>query len=852
MGDTNWGRARALFQAASALPDAGGRRAFVIEQAGSDEGLRDEVLSLFDALEQAGSFLEGPRIGPAARFEDLASDEVQRAWVGPWRVVRALGRGGMGIVYLGERDAGDVTLKAAIKVVAGAADSVDVVRRFRTERRILASLDHPGIARLLDGGTTEDGLPYFALEYVEGVPLTEHVRDRQLDLPARLRLFLEVCAAVDFAHRRLVVHRDLKPGNILVGPDGAPKLLDFGIAKILSSATDTDAAPATVTALGWMTPAYASPEQLRGEPTSTATDVYALGLILYELLTGTSAVRPGTDPIAAAQAKLEGTIVRPSTAVLRAAEGARMTPELTRLSRSLSGDLDTIVLKALAAEPARRYASAAALADEIERHLSGRPVLARPDTYGYRAGKFVRRHRWAVGFAAVAVMALVTGLVLALIGRQRALAAEAEARTSAATAQRVSDFMVGLFRIADPGEARGNTVTARELLDRGADRVDAELAAEPDVRSRLRGVMAQAYGELGLYDRQVAILTAEIDEATRRTGGGSAETLALVTRLSVAETRRGRYAEARDLALRAVSGLDALAPNARIDLARALSQAAVAYRELGDLRQASAHMERSLAVRDTLPEQSPQDIIAILNNAAILRWRLGELDAARPLYQRALDLAVATHGEDHPNVGHTLNNMAIMELAAKRYEAAGLLHRRALALRRRLLAADHPDIAESLNNLCDVELARNDLAAAHAACEEALAIRRKVFKDPHPMIATTESNLGMALARQGDLDRARQVLQRSLSGFERTLGPTHMAVSYPLDGLAQVEHSAGRPDLAEPFLRRALALREQALGPTHAEVVGLRGKLVALLRETGKAGEADQLEARAAGAAPGR
>ena len=851
MSDTDWGRARALFQTASALPDGADKRAFVVDQAGADERLRDEVLSLLEALDQAGSFLDGPRLGPAARLEDLA-EEVQRDRVGPWRILRTLGRGGMGVVYLGERDAGDVTLQAAIKVVAGAADSVDIARHFRTERRILAALDHPGIARLLDGGTTDDGLLYFALEHVEGVPLTEHAKAQQLDLRARLSLFVEACAAVEFAHRRLVIHRDLKPGNILVGADGKPKLLDFGIAKILATAADADAAPATVTLRGWMTPAYASPEQLRGEPTSTATDVYALGLILYELLTGASPFAPATDPVETARAKLEGTIPRPSTAVLRAAAGGRATPEMTRLSRSLKGDLDTIVLKAIAAEPARRYTSAAALADEIERYLSGRPVLARPDTYGYRTGKFVRRHRWAVGFAAVAVIALLTGLVLALVGQRRALRAEAEARTNAATAERVSDFMVGLFRISDPGEARGNAVTARELLDRGAERVDKELEQEPDVRSRLRNVMAQAYGELGLYERQVSILEAQVDEVTRRTGADSIETLSLVNRLSSAEMRRGRYAVARDLAEKAVTGFEAVAPAARLELARALSQAAVCYRELGDLRRASEYLERSLAVREQLPEQAPADIIAILNNVAILRWRLGEQDAARPMYQRALDLAVATYGEDHPNVGHTLNNMAIMELAVKNYDAARNLHERALALRRRLLEADHPDIAESLNNLCDVALTKGDFAAAQVACEEALAIRRKVFKDPNPLIATTESNLGMALTGQGDLERAGQVLQRSLSGFERSLSPTHMAVSYPLDGLADVERQSGRPAAAEPLLRRALALREKALGPTHAEVVRLRGKLAALLRELGRTEEAEKLAARSAAPASDR
>ncbi len=843
MSDTGWSRARALFQAAATLPAGVDRRAFIVEQAGGDEPLRDEVLSLFEALDHAGPFLDGTRVGPAASLDDLAAGEVGRERIGPWRVVRMLGRGGMGVVYLGDRDTGDVTLQAAVKLVAAGADSADIGRRFRTEQRILAALDHPGIARLLDGGTTDDGVPYFALEFVDGVPLTEHVEASQLDIRARLALFLEVCAAVEFAHRRLVIHRDLKPGNILVSADGRPKLLDFGIARILDPTTYPDAGPATVTSRGWMTPAYASPEQLRGEPTSTATDVYALGLILYELLTGASAFAAGTDPLETARAKFEGTIPRPSIAVLRAtAGGGHVTPAQRRLSRSLKGDLDTIVLKAIAAEPARRYTSAAGLADEVDRYLSGRPVLARPDTFRYRTGKFVRRHRAAVAFAAVAVIALVSGLVLAVLGQQRAQRAEIEARANAATAERVSEFMVGLFSISDPGESRGNAVTARELLDRGAERVTRELEAEPLVRARLRTVMARAYGELGLYDRQVPILESEIDDATRRTGAESIETLSAVSRLSSAEMRRGRYAVARDLAERAVAGFDAAAPAGRLELARALSQAANCYRELGDLRRASSNLERSLAVRDTLPEQKPEDLIGILNNAAILRWRLGELGAARPLYQRALELAVATHGEDHPNVGHTLNNMAIMELSANNRDTARDLHRRVLALRRRLLAPEHPDIAESLNNLCDVELARSDNAAARAACEEALTIRRKVFTDPHPLIATTESNLGMALVRLDDVERARQVLQSALRGFERSLSPTHNAVSYPLDGLADLEHALGRTTAAESLLRRALTVRETALGAGHAEVEILRRKLGALLREMGRSDDADALE----------
>lgn len=826
--DDAWFRARRLFDAAlDRAPEE--RRAFVMQEAGADHALRDDVLSLLDAGDGAGAFLAGTRVGPAARVDVVDLAPGLPSHIGPWRVLRELGRGGMGTVYLGTREAGDLTLQAALKVVAG-ADRDDILRRFRTERRILASLDHPGIARLLDGGTTADGLPYFALEYVEGVPLTEFARTRALDLGDRLALFSRVCEAVEFAHRRLVVHRDLKPANILVGADGAPKLLDFGIARLLAT-TDSDAAPATVTSQGWMTPAYASPEQLRGEPTSTATDVYALGLILYELLTDGPAFPAGLDPMALAKAKLEGTLTRPSAALERG-EGPASAARARR-AKALRGDLDTIVLTAVATDAARRYASVAELAAEIERYRSGRPVLARPDALAYLATKFVRRHRWAVGFAAVAVVALVTGLVLALLGQARARRAEGEARTSAVTAERVSEFMVGLFSVSDPSESRGNAVTARELLDRGADRVS-DLKATPDVQSRLRTVMARAYGELGLYERQAELLTTELADVTARAGAGSADALTTSARLAQALMRRGEYVRARDMAEAAVAGFDArqAAPNPGLVLA--LSQAGVGHWRTGDLVTARARLERALAVHDAQADPDPRDLIGILNNVAILRLQVDDLAGGRPLYQRALDLSVTVYGARSPSVANTLNNLAVLETSAGNLDLAAEHHRRALDVRREVLAADHPDIAESLHNLGEVERRRGQLAEARAFTLEAWERRRRKFGDDHATPANSETNLGLILLALGELAEARPRLVHALAVFERALGPTHLRVSYVVAGLGNLELAAGRPAAAEPLLRRAVAIIEARLGPGHREARSAQSDLEKVLRALGR------------------
>lgn len=834
MSATDWTRVRALLESAYDLP-ADQRLAFVARAASDDHALAAEVCALLAAEAGAGSFLAGTRVGPAAEVEAAPGEPSTRTAIGPWRVVGVLGRGGMGAVYLGERMAGDVTLRAAVKLVAG-ADRDDVLRRFRLERRILASLDHPGIARLLDGGTTDDGLPYFALEYVDGTSITTHVRERGLDLAARLDLFRRVADAVAFAHRRLVVHRDLKPANILVDATGAPKLLDFGIAKVLE---DTDAAsPATVTAQGWMTPAWASPEQLRGEPATTATDVYALGLLLYELLADVSAVPVG-DPVAAARVRLEGGITRPSVAV-----GRTTGVGAARRAAALRGDLDTIVMKALAVEPARRYDSVSVLAAEIERYQQGRPILARPDTLGYRTSKFVRRHRWAVGFAAVAVAALVAGLALALRGQQQARAAEVEARTSAATAERVSGFMVGLFRIADPGESRGNAVTARELLDRGAAGIDG-LTDAPEVQSRLRGTMAQAYGELGLYERQTALLEATLTGVRARRGVASAEALALQAQLAAAVTRRGDYARARDLAEQAVTGFDRLpSPPAR-ELALALAQAGIGQWQTGDLPTAQARLERAAAVYDTLPEKDPRDHLRVVGNLAILHMQRDDVDRARPLYERALALAVEAYGPDAPAVAITHNNLAALELRADRPAAARDHHRTALAIRRRVLPAGHPDIAESVHNLGEAERQLGHLAEARQLTEEAWAARRARFGDEHVVPAASESNLGEILRQQGERAAGRPRFVHAIAVFERTLGPAHPTLAYALGGLGRLEQADGHLDRAEALMRRALAIRESKLGAAHGDTVRTRTELADVLRARGATAAADALLAAA-------
>ena len=777
--------------------------------------VRREVVSLLDASDASPGRLDGERVGPtvAGEPDDLPAN------VGPWRVVRALGHGGMGVVYLGERAADDVVVRAAVKVVNSVTRGEVFAQRFRAERRILASLDHPGIARFLDGGTTDDGLPYFALEYVDGVPLTEHIASHRPGLRARLALVRQVCDAVSFAHSRLVVHRDLKPGNILVAPDGTAKLLDFGIAKVL----DDEGAPAagTVTAQGWMTPAYASPEQARGEPATTVSDVYSLGLVLYEVLVGAAPLSRDTPPLEVMKAKLEGTLPRPSIAVLKAPYAAGDI-EPARRARELRGDLDTIVMTAIAVDPDRRYPSVAALSEEIDRYLDGRPIRARGDGWTYRAAKFVARNRWTVALGAAAAAATVAALVGTTLGLRRAERAEVDARTSAAAADRVSEFMVGLFNVADPGEARGNAVTARELLDAGAARISTDLTADPGVRSRLRDVMARAYGELGLYERQRELLQRDLDDASGRFGATSPQALALATRLAVPLMRLGRHKEALARQEATVGHLERRSPVDAVELGRALSQLAMARGYLGDLAGARVAGDRAVELMESAPERRETDLLMAVGNAAIVRWHSGDYDGARPLMQRALSLTESVRGKDHPFTANALNNLAILEDESGHGEQALDYHGRALAIRRRLLAPDHPDIAETLNGMGSTANAAKRYAIARQHLEEALAIRLKVFGPINELVATTEYNLGLTMNGLGETTRARELFERARDTFVARLGPTHANVSYPLEGLAQVAARTGRRAEALRLFEEALALRTTALGATHPAVQGLK------------------------------
>jgi len=508
-----WDRLRQLFEQTLEQP-ADGRAAFLAAACGDDTALRAELEALVRAHDAAGEFLETPAAAQMGFVPPPGSDNVVGRLVGPYRIVAEVGRGGMGAVYKARREGDEYTQEVAVKLVPGGQTSARFAARFRQERRILARLEHPHIARLIDGGTTDDGRLYYAMEFVDGRPLDAYCVEANLGLRARLELFRTICAAVSYAHRNLVVHRDLKPGNILVAPDGSPKLLDFGIAKLLSG-DEAGEAEHTATGMQLMTPEYASPEQVRGDPVTTATDVYALGVILYILLTDR---RPYEFSARSADEMVRiicHQAPRPPSAMVAAARGAggETKADTSRLRRRLSGDLDTIVLKALRKEPERRYKSVDDFAEDIRRYLTGMTVGARPDTLRYRTAKFVTRHRGAVAGAAVAVLGLVAGLAATTY---QARIAESNRQLAE---KRFEDLRQlarsNLFELHDAIQPLPGSATARHLLIQRSvqylDGLNAETSGRRDLQEELAvgyQRIAQLQGNFsgpGIGDSQAAL-----------------------------------------------------------------------------------------------------------------------------------------------------------------------------------------------------------------------------------------------------------------------------------------------------------------------------------------------------------
>ncbi|MHB1328949.1 MAG: protein kinase domain-containing protein [Gemmatimonadales bacterium] len=744
--------------------------------------------------------------------------------VGVYKLVRLIGSGGMGSVYEAIREGDGFQHRVALKLIRLGMDSDSALQRFRQERQILARLQHPNIATLLDGGTTDDGRPYVVIEYVEGMPLLEYCDRHQLGVRARIALLRQVAAAVQAAHGSLVVHRDLKPGNILVTAAGDVKLLDFGIAKLLDDQTDSSTLTDAGTRL--YTPEYASPELILGAPVSVAVDVYALGVICFELLTGTRPFLRDKHSMAALDEP-----PRPSSAVSADAAALR-GDSVAGLRRQLTGDLDQLILQAIHSDPARRYQSVAALDDDLRRYLEGLPVAAQPDRWSYRTRKFVGRHRAGVAISAAVAIALVSAIAVTMWQASQANAAAVLAEQERSRTEAVNRFVVEMLAAQQP-DTDDTNVTVVEVLDRAAHDAQRQLAREPELERDVRATLGQTYLSLGKYDaaRREFARALELAQARDAALGvvSSDDAIAARNNIGTVLQQAGDWRGADSVWREVVADLQR--QNRRDTLyASVLGNLGTAESQLGRLAEGEARQREGVRIWRTLPGDHTTELVTALNNLGVSIGRQQRWAAAESLHREAYAIAAARLGRHHVLTAAALNGMAGALDLQDRLAEADTAYREVLAIRRELLGADHPEYLFTLFNFAAFLTVRDQCGEAITVAREVLSNRGGTLAETHPAVAGSLQTVGRCLDRfpDGDRSEAGRVLLESLKLRRSYLPEGHwlvrMSESYYGEHLGLV----GRYREGEPFVVGAYQALAEQFGAESPRTVDALARVVAL------------------------
>ena len=754
------------------------RRPWLANLRAQDPELADDLQGLLEeqaSLDRDG-FLDGAVI--AMQPPSLAGLRV-----GAYTLVSPIGRGGMGTVWLAERNDGRFDRKAAVKLLNAALIGRAGEERFKHEGSLLARLTHPNISNLLDAGVTANGQPYLVLELVEGEHIDDYCTKRQLPIDARVRLFVDVLEAVAHAHANLIVHRDIKPSNVLVRDDGVVKLLDFGIGKLLEGDVADGHPVVTVEGARALTPEYAAPEQLTGGAITTATDVHALGILLYVLL-------GGPNP-AAGTSRSAADLIR----VIVETDPPRLS-DVAPHGKALRGDLDNIVAKALKKRPEERYASVTAFAEDLRRYLRQEPVTARADTLTYRASKFVQRRARAVGAAATAAL-VIAALVAFYTVR---LASERDrARLEAEKSAKISELLTSLLTGADPYATRDREPTVRNILEAGAERVRKDLADQPELRAEMLTVIGRVYQRLGMLDTAKPLLEEAVSLGRQEASGQS------------------------------------------VRLAHSLNDLGVLLNARGDNEGATALLEESLAMRRRLLGPEDKDVAVTLVELGRAFEDRGMYDRAEPLFREALAIRLKIFGELHRETSTSKAALALVLLQRGDLAGAEPLLRDALNISRKVLSEDHPNVAAGWNNLGLLSIDKGQYAEAEPLLRRSLEIRRKQFGEGHPNLATTMGNLGSSLREQGKLDEAERLFTDAIAYTRTGAGDNETAIARLTYGLARV-HLARRDFVtAERLLRDALITQERKLPADDYRLAATKSALGAALAGVGQYDSAERL-----------
>ncbi len=800
MDRARWHRIQSIFHDAADVP-LEKQRAFVKAACGDDEELNVEVLAMLDQDASGYSLLD-------RNIFDVAQETLAKSVsaslilkeIGPYRILRLLGEGGMGVVYLAERS--DLGTQVAVKVLRDAWLSPSRRERFATEQRTLAQLNHPSIARLYDADVLEDGTPWFVMEYVDGVPLTHFCREPDCSVKARLQLFRSVCEAVQHAHSHAVIHRDLKPSNILVKKDGSVRLLDFGIAKQLES-LDLQV-DQTMTGLRMMTPAYASPEQVRGDRVGISTDVYSLGVILYELLTRQLPFDlSGLTPAEAATVITEHEPGKASAAV-RTNDVSGVNSRV--LGKTAWADLDGLCLSSMHKDPLRRYRSVEALIRDVDHYLNGEPLEARPDAWQYRIDKFVRRNRRAVAATAMSVI-LIVGLVIFFT--LRLAKARDTALAEAARTQRIQQFMTNLFQGGDASVGPAESLRVVTVVDRGVQGAR-NLNNDPKVQAELYQNLGSIYQKLGKFEEADTLLRSALDQHKLLFGADSLEVAESLTALGLLRSDQARLEEAEQLVREGLAMTRRHVPPNHPEVAKATLAFGKVLAQRGFYDRAIDSLNEAVRL-ESAPGVAPADLAASISMLADAHYSAGHYDVCRSLYTRALEMHRQIYDPKHPLIADDLGSLAAVQRDLGYYSEAERLDRQALEIALSYYGHNHPQTAGRLTALAESLTYQKKYDEAVSALEQALAIQQSVYGPVHPSVAETLNELGNVASMRDKLDEAEARFRRAVDIYRAVYGDHHYLVAIALSNLAGISMDKKNYSRAEQLFREVIRRYKEAL-----------------------------------------
>ena len=839
----NWETVQKLFSEAIELEDAE-RIAFLKQKCEGDENLFNEVLTLLLADDEIHPILD-KKASELINIEEKLNFVGEQ--IGSYKLTREIASGGMGTVFLAERSDGVFEQEVALKIIKPGLSTIPIIRRFQHERQILANLQHPNIARLFDGGVTEDRRPYFTMEYVDGVQIDEYCDENKLTIKQRLKLFIDVCNAVQYAHNNLVIHRDLKPSNILIEKDGTIKLLDFGISKVLSAESEQNDLPTVTQAeINLLTPEYSSPEQIKNSKISVSTDVYSLGSILYKLLSGRQAHEFKTRTFSEYEKVVcEKSIPKPSTVLENQNSEEESIEEIClnrniqkgKLKKKLTGDLDNICMMALRKEPERRYASAEMFAYDIERYLTNLPIFARKESVSYTSKKFIQRHKTAVITAAV-LFFIVNGLILFYTLQLKA--ERDKATIEAKKSEQVASFLQDLFLVADPNEAKGETITARELLDRGASRLMVGLEEEPEIKSQLLNTIGKVYTNLGLYNSAEELFL-KIKESENLEALDKETYFETLVNLGKTYGYNGKYDLAGEILLKAKNVGEKYLPINHIQRGELYSSIGSHFYQIADFDSSYIYYKKAEQIFFINFGNESQQLAGLLYNMGVLEYDQGNLETSDSLYSESLKLYIKFNGELNAQTAKTQNELASVFRHRGKFDEAEKLYKKALDTRIKIFGNNHPDVAQTLNHISRLYYNQELYEKAEPYVRQSLEIRQNLYDDAHPEVSASKSSLAGTLMGLKRFEEAEKLYESAYNASMKKFGESHPYTPAILGNLGSALMEQKKYKQAEEAMLNALKMLEKlnAYRPTYRS--GRIVTLADLYNRTNRFSQAEEL-----------